>query len=294
MEESDGLQISPPEDEETEALITTESTATESAANSKNVKIVLAGKSGAGKTSLCKALLGLENDIPLTPRPDTEVAEPHEIQKNGIKITIIDTPGFINKDVKYTQNDFDLLVYCMPVSPGTKFDEHNPVIMQTLQDKYGKDIWRHCIVAFTFSNLAYDRCKKKSKPEDEYKAYIDDCRSEFEKRLKQLHVLNITVKTIFNHGPDHLPDHAIIKVIPAGDEPEDPLLPGVVLHEGSKGWIDEMFLEMIKKCKCNERLAQFRFGHELGKKILMMLKVPIGAAWSRGLPSILEQSFVAV
>ena len=254
----EGEQLAMNRDEDMESTTNEEA---ESTVDAEDVKIVFAGKSGAGKTSLCKTLLGLEKDIPLTPRPDTEVAEPHETMKNGIKITIIDTPGFVNKEVKYAQNKFDVLVYCIPVDPSCKFKDANPDIMRRLQDIYGKDIWKHCVVAFTFSNVALERSKKKGHNSiEQYKQYIEEYTKLFQEELRQLHVANITAK-----GPHHQPDQNIITAIPAGDTPEDPVLLGVEDLE----WVDEIFLAMIAKCKCNEKLAEYRYGKEFAKKVLI-------------------------
>ena len=109
-----------------------------------------------------------------------------------------------------------------------------------------------------------------------YKAYIEEFTTQFNLKLKGMNVRDIKVETLFEHGIGNRTDSKIIVAIPAGDDPTDQVLPGFQLHEDSKGWVDEIFLEMIQKCKCNESLAQFRFGKKLKNKILMMLKIATG------------------
>lgn len=242
---------------------TTHNEKTEAASNASidKVIIVFAGKSGAGKSTLIKTLLEQEKDNELSAKPNTECAEHLSFEKNDVTINIIDT-----LDV---QKEFHLLVYCMSVAPGTRFHDANPTIMQKLKEMYSNSIWKHCIIVLTFSNVARDRSIK-YRTEDEgitfYKQYIEDYTKCFEEELKKLQVKNTTANTIFN--PDHPPVLNAITAIPAGDEPEDSVLPGVELHKHSRGWVDEIFLNMIKKCKYGEKLALYRYGCEQSKDVL--------------------------
>ena len=233
------------------------------------VRIVLAGKSGAGKSTLIASLLRQSKEgIPLTSGSHTTTTNYYTFERNGVKVVIIDTPGFVDGNFESQPNKFDVLVYCMPISPNAKFHDFNPDVMRKLQDIYGKDIWKHCVIALTFSNLV---CIK---PIEQYKAYIEEYTTNFNSKLQRMHVQNIEVKTLFEHGTDSPPDSKIIVAIPAGNDSTDQVLPGVQLHETSKGWVDEICFEMIKKCKCNDRLAQFCLGQKLKMMILMMLKIP--------------------
>ena len=200
------------------------------------VKIVLAGKSGAGKSTLLASLLGLPKDgIPLTANPDTKIANSQTIVRNNVKLTITDTPGYVDKRFKVMPNEFDVLVYCMPVSPGAKFHDYNPDIMEELQDIYGKDIWKHCVIALTFSNFV---CMK---PIEKYKTFLNEYMTNYNSKIKKMNVQDIEIKTLFEHGTDQSPNSKIIVAIPAGDDPTDQVLPGIQLHETSKGWVDEIF-----------------------------------------------------
>lgn len=164
---------------------------TDTAADANHVVIVLAGKSGAGKSTLFKTLLGEDMDVELSAKPMTTCAQRHSITKHGVTISIVDTPGFVNKKVKDAQRKLDLLVYCMSVSPGSRFHDDNPDIMRKLQEMYGKEIWKHCVIAFTFSNVALDRSKKgrtEDKGIEQYKQYIEEYTRAFK---EELHVANV-------------------------------------------------------------------------------------------------------
>ena len=129
--------------------------------------IVLIGKSGAGKSTLAKNVFGVDEvDTEISAERTTTEIKTHRKHKNGVPIAIIDTVGFesVNKKQikqqlkelsKHTGGKADLVIYCLPISPSSKFDDFNPDIMAALQDAFGKDIWNHCLVVLTFSNVAW-------------------------------------------------------------------------------------------------------------------------------------------
>ena len=161
---------------------------------------------------------------------------------------IIDTPGLGGKDKeikknlkeisRFTEGRVDLLVFCVPVGPGSKFEDTNPEIMKCLTDVFGKKLWQHCILVFTFSNLAWDYIKENENAVEEYKAHINAFADKFKKVLQALDVQD-QVTTIFKQlelNPD------TIVAIPAGLKSEDPL-PGI-----SSNWEDEVFDQMQNRC----------------------------------------------
>ena len=247
------------------------------------VKIVLAGKCGAGKTTLLATLLGLPKDsIKMTAKADTKSAQYWRTTRNGVDLIIIDTPGYEEgfKDLPII-SEYDVLLYCLPVAPSVKFHDSNPIIMKELQVKCGKNIWKHCVVALTFSNTV---CKKK-----DYKTYIKEFMTEFKLRLKEIGVRDIEVKSILEQHPDS--KTIDIVAIPAGDEPNDEVLPPeVTLHEESDGWVDEIFFEILRKCKRREELAEFRYGSEKGSRILILLKLIEGTLAAKAVSSVLDNS----
>ena len=117
----------------------------------KEVVIAVAGKSGAGKTTLAYKILGRELEVEASPDPTTEKCDIMSEIKRDIKLTIIDNPGLmigeeekqLDKLYNYAREEkqyFHLLLYCVPVTPAAKFEDHNPQIMKSLQSKFGKGI----------------------------------------------------------------------------------------------------------------------------------------------------------
>ena len=240
--------------------------------------IVIAGKSGAGKSTLINKVLDDEKEIEIliSPKSTTTEIKSHKKEKNGANITIIDTPGLDRKVSRkreqlkklswYLDSNIHLLIYCIPVDPSSKFDDCNPSIIKHLQESFGNGIWKNCIIVFTFSNFAR-QCIKTDK---DYKSYINDYASEFQKALKG----DIQVKTIFEYRdfPSEPIGENTIVAIPAGKEPQDDVLPGINVPTASSEeevedtihikWSDYIFALMLKKCReeCIPILLKYKYG----------------------------------
>jgi GTPase SAR1 family protein len=209
------------------------------------VSIVLAGKSGAGKTTLMKTLFDVEKDDTKILSADHLTTEhsTSTFSRHGITIEVTDTIGLVEREeerrrelrrlAEHTEGKADVMVYCLSVDPAVKFNYANPGIMRSLQALFGRRIWTQCIVALTFSNAAWDRVKKlmkkKKKNDGEiistYKKHLEEYVSMFSKELEKLGV-DATVKPIFGnrHEPTDSSQPTIL-AIPVGEDPDDEVLP---------------------------------------------------------------------
>lgn len=181
----------------------------------KEVRVFLAGKSGAGKSKLIDNLFDKENANELSAEPITTQCETKKIVKNGIKVSLTDTVGLLvgtgtgakNKRteeveilLKYFQKDKKmphLLLFCIPVDSSSKFVDSNPAIMKTLQECFGEKIWKHCKIIFTFSNTLWDQLKKKNNAFLKYKTHLNEYARLFEEELHKLGVHDVIVRTSF-------------------------------------------------------------------------------------------------
>ena len=270
----------------------------------KEATIVLTGKSGAGKSTLFRNLLKEDfekNSLFKLAGPGADTLEPKakSAERNGVKIHLVDTPGLlvgdemVDKKERLTNTlevmkkklkilDFDLLVYCISVHPASTFIEENEEIMKCLHDIHGKDIWKRCVVVFTFSNILMEGIKSRNDNEENVKAEfitkIEGIMDEFRVQLLKLQVdiKDVDPKTTFNWAAiskvERSPENIILG-IPAGLHKEDSVLPGI---DNGKGWIDKIFIEMLNKCKQKENFAQHRYGKNVPKRIAAA--VGIGAA----------------
>ena len=220
----------------------------------KKVTIVIAGKSGAGKSTLAKKLFGFPvGPTKASANPITRTSEklPPKIEDN-INISIIDTAGYNKKDEKkqlkklsrLSNGRADLVLYCLPISPNSKFDDLNPDIMASLQDAFGKDIWNHCMVVLTFSNYAWDHAEMTHEDDEdqkiavaEYKELVNEYASRFKQQLDILKVEGIDVISVFDIDfSKEKGENWEIVCIPAGFKSKDPVLPGVKYPKANKSF----------------------------------------------------------
>jgi GTPase Era involved in 16S rRNA processing len=264
--------------------------ATPTTTNSSDIKIVFAGKSGAGKSTLKSNLFKCEEEVEMSPDQITLSCGTESYSKHGTRMKVTDTMGIqVGKGGKkeklrelsdHTGGKADLLVYCIPVDPSSKFDDANPAIMQSLQDAYSKDIWKQCIIVFTFSNYAWDRNRKKNSKEDalaKYKTHINNYAAKVRDEFANLNVQNVKVKTIFDQQAEDRSGQATIVAIPAGDESDDEVIPELkykpkyIITDGktTEKWTDVVFDEMVKKSKDEhkEKLLRYRYGTDKGRTI---------------------------
>ena len=202
----------------------------------RSIKIILTGKTGAGKSTLWNVLLETGTVKTPSPLPDTDRFEDDIITQNGIEIHVIDTPGLKgkNEDEKelkmcstYANGKADLLIFCISVGTGHKFHDGNPEIIRCLTKVFGKQIWEHCIVAFTMSNLALsdfkeDYLEDPEKAAEEYRRLLKEYADLFQGELQALGVTR-EVKTVLE-----LEQMAnTIIAVPAGKRERDKVLPGL-------------------------------------------------------------------
>lgn len=221
--------------------------------------VVLAGKSGAGKSTLINNFFGVKGIINISPDSTSErisSVSKSEYTNSGLKVNVVDTPGLKErkkdklKQMKelaaYTNEKADLLIYCIPVNPSSKFQD-NLVTIECFQQAFGKQIWKHCIPIFTFSNQAWEVIKTQDNgiqtPTEAYKGYIKTYAERFETELKRtLKLSDQRVTTIFDRPAKE--DKNTMVAIPTGLTLKDSDLPGI----GEENWKETILYEMERKC----------------------------------------------
>ena len=250
--------------------------------------IILTGKSGAGKSTLRDILFKTGAVQKPSPVSVTNKFVDDEFTKNGIKIRLIDTPGLKGniedqKELKmcsaYTKGKADLLVYCIPVGAGHKFHDNNPLIMLYLTEGFGKQIWEHCILVFTMSNLAMrdfndDHPEDPEKAAEEYRELLKEYADLFQKQLKALGVRR-KVKTILElEETEDIAD--TIVAVPAGKREGDKVLPGLKrkLSDRCDGtWVSVMAESMQASTTPGnaEQILSYQYGSNTGLAIAALL-----------------------
>ena len=260
------------------------------------ITIVFIGKTGSGKTTLRDNLLDEQNSEPkpaivMTPNPATQSNNFKTTQQHYVTLKIYDTVGLqpgegnhlLKKLSDDTKGQADLVILCVPVSPSNKFIDRTPDIMRELQGVFGKDIWRRCIIALTFSNLAWDRCEKKSPaPVDAYKEYITAYKMEIQQEFHKLGVRDVVVTTPFSPQPAEEGKFQVVAV-PVGDDLDDEVLPEIQLNEKEK-WRGFFFLQMLENCpkEKQENLLNYRYGPFPVEQILTSMGIDAAAVSAMG------------
>ena len=184
----------------------------------------------------------------------------------------------------------DILLYCIPVGPGSKFDDANPVTMRCLTEVYGREIWGHCVLVFTMSDITLRELRDQNRDTatDQYKIFLDQYAKRFKEELHHRDIkVDKEVKTVFNLK-DTL--NAVITV-PVGRTQERQVLPGIDqlvsefhpdlashIHNHDPTWIDVLFAVIASKCPADfqESVLKYRYGEELAHKIIVRAGAGIG------------------
>ena len=216
-------------------------------ATKNEITIVLAGKSGAGKSTLVKKLFGFQLDTKMSASSKSKdhsklTHKMTAITTDGVTVNIIDTVGYNRKErrkrlkelSKLSNGKADLVLYCLPISPSSRFDDSNPDIMASLQDAFGRSVWKHCMVVLTFSNLAWSHISMDHQDQDtaiaEYKELIDEYVTRFKQQLDILDVEGVNVKSVFDiidSNERKREKEWQIVFVPAGFTPDDQVLAGL-------------------------------------------------------------------
>ena len=281
--------------------------------STKEVSIVLVGKSGAGKSTLGRNILDFKKELELCASHITKECQTQQATMNGVTMKVTDTVGLEDRKqrkkslrelCRHTQGKADLVIYCLPVNPASKFNDGNPAIMRSLQNAYGKDVWKQCLLVFTFSNITIERLRKNIRDENEviakYKNFLVEHATKFREELRSLNVNDVNVREVFGFQTEaSIDDEPTIVALPAGDEPFDQVFPDFkdptrftiplssLLEESTQiditDWREIIFIEIIRKCsnaELKKKLLQYRYGRDIAMSLAKAFGGVTGGATS--------------
>ncbi len=217
----------------------------------KKITVVIAGKIEIGKSTLINNLLRLskykEADTGMGTDPTTTEVTVYSERVDGIELKVVDVPGLgvqgqsdgkrrdiMAQLIAKTNKEADILLYCAAMLPGCQIDDTDIGILKLLQMEFGKDLFKHCILVNTFTNIIRTEAAIKQRAEGIAK--------HFQGALKRAGIPDIEVKAIQSKQVE---GYKGILSIPAGFKEDDP------------NWRSTLLREMIKKV-CENRYIPYR------------------------------------
>lgn len=215
------------------------------------VVIVVAGKSGVGKSTLINNFLRLEGDnaseCALRPTSVTQSVHCYDGIINSVSVRVIDIPGLHAHDhdndvtnlrelTTVTEGiEVDVLFYCISLT--SRLDRIDWDNIDTLTRTFGEKIWNHAILVFTWADVVLGEGSN-------LEELVDKFVQQMQHQLVDRRRLNTTIRSIYSFNllatseDAEICTYEGIVAMPVSNKPEMP-----------PEWRTQLLLQVIRVCR---------------------------------------------
>ena len=166
------------------------------AARGRQLRVLISGLGGAGKSTLINQLLRLKEDNERAKEgkggATTLVVSKHErTTEKGMKVCLFDTPGFGDPDIedediiammeRETEKRLDVVFYCISLSDPCRLQRADVQAIKIMTQAFTGDIWNKAVIVLTFANALEAKVANKA----EYKATITQIQEKVRQVLRK-------------------------------------------------------------------------------------------------------------
>ena len=223
------------------------------------VTFMVAGKPRTGKSTALNNLLGLSLPAYCGVGSVTKVVVDSTTLQHGVQVCVIDTPGLEGYDIDSKKILRDMrgkigqgadnftLLYCIPAC--NRYIKGDIMIMKSLSDHFGADIWKRCILVLTFCDTERNENYVTEDQDEAYKEHLRTYAEAFKEALGTCTSDVPPVKLIFDYQQGEITPDTIVAV-PVARTREDGrkpnILPGLDIGDNIH-WPEYAFLEIVRK-----------------------------------------------